>query len=172
MWRCRYIDVIAILVVVVLPDTFRGMEGWGRGGTPRRPNSRATPQGLDQRSKIEVVPQRLAASTWWCGPRPSIREGRNGETTNPRDPTIRSPPNRLIAIFVSKFNWRIMYAEQELTAPGRFSIWPDLCCDGRKASECDEENNSNRNVINPNFLKYSKERRGSVGFLLKKKTHH
>jgi len=28
-------------------------EGWGRGGTPRRPNSRATPQGLDQSSKIK-----------------------------------------------------------------------------------------------------------------------
>ena len=26
---------------------------WGRGGTPRRPNSRATPQGLDHRSRIE-----------------------------------------------------------------------------------------------------------------------
>jgi len=30
-------------------------EGWGRGGTPRRPNSRAIPQGLDQRSKMEEV---------------------------------------------------------------------------------------------------------------------
>ena len=28
-------------------------EGWGCGGTLRRPNSRATPQGLDHRSKIE-----------------------------------------------------------------------------------------------------------------------
>ena len=28
-------------------------DGWGRGGTPRRPNSRATPQGLDHRSRIE-----------------------------------------------------------------------------------------------------------------------
>ena len=28
-------------------------EGWVRGGTPRRPNSWATPQGLDQRSRIE-----------------------------------------------------------------------------------------------------------------------
>ena len=28
-------------------------EGWGRGGTPRRPNSRATPQGLDHRLRIE-----------------------------------------------------------------------------------------------------------------------
>ena len=28
-------------------------EGWGHGGTPRRPNSRATPQGLDHRSRIE-----------------------------------------------------------------------------------------------------------------------
>ena len=28
-------------------------EGWGRGGTLRRPNSRATPQGLDHRSRIE-----------------------------------------------------------------------------------------------------------------------
>jgi len=33
------------LVVVVLPTP---SEGWERGGTPRRPNSRATPQGLDQ----------------------------------------------------------------------------------------------------------------------------
>ena len=28
-------------------------EGWGRGGTPQRPNSRATPQDLDHRSRIE-----------------------------------------------------------------------------------------------------------------------
>ena len=28
-------------------------EGWGRGGTLRRPNSRATSQGLDHRSRIE-----------------------------------------------------------------------------------------------------------------------
>ena len=28
-------------------------EGWGRRGTPRRPNSRATLQGLDHRSRIE-----------------------------------------------------------------------------------------------------------------------
>jgi len=40
---------------VVLPDPFRGM---GHGETPRRPNSRGTPQGLDQRSKMkEVVPK-------------------------------------------------------------------------------------------------------------------
>jgi len=39
-------------VVVVLPDPFREM---GRGGSPRRPNNRATPQGLDLRSKIEAV---------------------------------------------------------------------------------------------------------------------
>jgi len=32
-------------------------EGWGRGGTPRRPNSRATTQGLYQRLKMEVVPK-------------------------------------------------------------------------------------------------------------------
>ena len=37
-------------VVVVLPAP---SEGWGRVGTPRRPNSRATPQGLDHRSRIE-----------------------------------------------------------------------------------------------------------------------
>ena len=28
-------------------------EEWGHGGTPRRPNSQATPQGLDYRSRIE-----------------------------------------------------------------------------------------------------------------------
>ena len=37
-------------VVVYYPTP---SDGWGRGGTPRRPNSRATPQGLDQRSRIE-----------------------------------------------------------------------------------------------------------------------
>jgi len=30
--------------------------GWGHGGIAQRPNSWASPQGLDQRSKIEVVP--------------------------------------------------------------------------------------------------------------------
>jgi len=30
-------------------------EGWGREETTRRPKSRATPQGLDQRSKMEEV---------------------------------------------------------------------------------------------------------------------
>jgi len=33
---------------------------WRREGTPRRPNSRATPQGLDQRSKIEEVVPKMA----------------------------------------------------------------------------------------------------------------
>jgi len=33
-------------------------DGWGRRGTPRTPNSWATPQGLNQRSKMEeVVPK-------------------------------------------------------------------------------------------------------------------
>jgi len=35
-------------------------EGWGRGETPRRPNSRATPQGLDQMSKMEEVVPKMA----------------------------------------------------------------------------------------------------------------
>jgi len=30
-------------------------ERWERGGTPRRPSCRATPHGLDQRSKMEEV---------------------------------------------------------------------------------------------------------------------
>jgi len=34
-------------------------EGWGSGGTPRRPNILAMPQGLNQRSKIEEVVQTL-----------------------------------------------------------------------------------------------------------------
>jgi len=42
------------VIVVVLHDLFRVME---REETPRRPNSRATPQGLDQKSKMEVVPR-------------------------------------------------------------------------------------------------------------------
>jgi len=54
------------MVVVVLPDPFRGM---GRGGTPWRPNSRVTPQGLNQRSKNgrsgaeDGAPERLGCGT-------------------------------------------------------------------------------------------------------------
>jgi len=40
-----------------------------------------------QGSGTWVLHQRHAASTWWCGPRPSIRKvGRNGETTIPERP--------------------------------------------------------------------------------------
>jgi len=38
-------------------------EGWRRGGTLRRPNSRATAQDLDQRSKMEVVLRLFADNT-------------------------------------------------------------------------------------------------------------
>jgi len=52
--RCK---LSRMVVVVVPPDPFRGM---GRGGTTRRPSSRATPQGLDQRSKMEEVVPKMA----------------------------------------------------------------------------------------------------------------
>jgi len=42
---------------VVLPDPLRGM---GRGGTPGKSNSLATPQGLDQRSRMEEVVAKMA----------------------------------------------------------------------------------------------------------------
>jgi len=35
-------------------------EGWGRRGTPLRRNSWATPQGLDQKSKMEEVVPKMA----------------------------------------------------------------------------------------------------------------
>jgi len=44
-------------MVVVLTGLFRGI---GRGGTPRRPSSWATPQGLYQRSKMEVAVPKMA----------------------------------------------------------------------------------------------------------------
>jgi len=37
-------------------------EGWERRGTLRRPNSRATPQGLGQRSKMEEVVPKMSKS--------------------------------------------------------------------------------------------------------------
>jgi len=40
---------------------------------------------LETQTKDLMVDQRLAASTWWCGPLPSREMGRNGETTSPRD---------------------------------------------------------------------------------------
>jgi len=49
------------VVVVVLPGLFRRM---GHGGTPQRPNSWATPQGLDQRSKMGEVVLKMAC---WKG---------------------------------------------------------------------------------------------------------
>ena len=39
------IDVQAVVVIYPTPS-----EGWGHGGKPWSPRSRATPQGLDQRS--------------------------------------------------------------------------------------------------------------------------
>jgi len=68
-WENFNVEEIAIdlAVVVVLSDPFQEME---RGGTPRRPKvwtelhgdprSCATPQGLDQRSKIEGVVPKMA----------------------------------------------------------------------------------------------------------------
>jgi len=41
------------MVVVVLPDPFRGMGAW-------------------RNSTETILHQRLAASTWWCGSRPSF----------------------------------------------------------------------------------------------------
>ena len=38
-------DVVVVVVVYPTPS-----EGWGHGGRPWSPRSRATPQGLDQRS--------------------------------------------------------------------------------------------------------------------------
>jgi len=46
LFQLLVIEGSKTVVVVVLPDSFWGM-GWG--GTPRRPNSRVTPQALDQR---------------------------------------------------------------------------------------------------------------------------
>ena len=37
-------------IVVVVVDYPTPSEGWGHGGKPWSPRSRATPQGLDQRS--------------------------------------------------------------------------------------------------------------------------
>jgi len=43
-------------IIVVLSDPFRGMGA-------QRPSSQATPQGLDQKLKMEVVPKRLRCGT-------------------------------------------------------------------------------------------------------------
>jgi len=120
--HCKILTVIEkakkhMVVVVVLPDPFRGMGAWRNsteiqqlGHTPRSgseiKNGRSgakdgAPERLECGTVKEEVSQILqkgvrrclATSTWWCGSRPSIREvGRNGETTTPRGPTIRSPP--------------------------------------------------------------------------------
>jgi len=49
---------LLLMVVVVLPGPFRGLGAWR---TPQRPNSRATPQGLNQRSKMEEVVPKIAS---------------------------------------------------------------------------------------------------------------
>ena len=41
---------VVVVVVVVVVDYPTPSEGWGHGGIPWSPRSRATPQGLDQRS--------------------------------------------------------------------------------------------------------------------------
>jgi len=59
------------MVMVVLPDS---SELWGRKGTPLRPNSRAIPQGLDQRSKMEKVMLKMARR---------VRDNARGDELNP-----------------------------------------------------------------------------------------
>jgi len=49
-------------------------EGWWCGGTSRRPNSRATPQGLDQREKMEEVVPKMAR-----------RDSQGGGESNPAE---------------------------------------------------------------------------------------
>jgi len=81
-----------IMVAVVLPDSFRGMGAW-KNSTETQKSGHAPRSGPEVKNGSGACRKRLAASTWWCGPRPSFREvGRNGETTTPRGPTIRSPP--------------------------------------------------------------------------------
>jgi len=43
-------------------------EGWERAGTPQRSNSRATPQDLDQRSKMKEVPQTIGGDRMLSNP--------------------------------------------------------------------------------------------------------
>jgi len=122
--KCHLIQ--NIMTMVPLPDnpsyllilfshggsaTSTSTERWERGGTPRRPNSRATLQGLDQRSKMEdVVPkmalllhQRLATSTWWCGPRPSLERWAKIARQLPRGARPSGRPNRLFSYRQNRF---------------------------------------------------------------------
>jgi len=93
----------------MLPDPFRGMgarknsaetqqSGHALRPGPEVKNGNSVKDGAPERLRCgtiqEEVHQRLAASTWWCGSRPSIREvGRNGEAIFSRGPSIQSPPN-------------------------------------------------------------------------------
>jgi len=85
-------------------------EGWGRGGTQRRPNSRATPQGLNQRSKMEEVVLKMARRRLGCG---SIQ----GPTSRRLNVVVRSPPLYLRG----GPKWRDNYPEgpDNLVAPKR-----------------------------------------------------
>jgi len=56
-WDITCYRRLIVVVVVVLPDPFRGMGAW-RNSTET--NSRAMPQGLDQRSKMEEVVPKMA----------------------------------------------------------------------------------------------------------------
>jgi len=97
--------------MVELPDSFRGMGAWSNstetqqsGHAPRSgpkvKNVSSAKDGAPERlgcgtvkEVSQILHQCFAASTWWCGSRPSIREvGQNGKTTTPRAPTIRSSP--------------------------------------------------------------------------------
>jgi len=60
-----------------------------------------------------VLNQRLAASTWWCDARPSIREvSQNGETTTPRGPAIWSSP----------IVWKVKYRWADISV-GLYYVW-------------------------------------------------
>jgi len=93
-----------LMVVVVLPDPFRGVGAW-RNSTETQQSGHPPRSGSEVKNgrsgAEDGAPERLG-----CGTSPSIREvGRNGETTTSRGTTIRSPPIdwRLIASTFSFF---------------------------------------------------------------------
>jgi len=81
-------------MVVMLSDPFRGKRAWRNSTETQRSGHapRSEPEAKNERSSAKVLCQRLAASTWWCDPRPSYEVvDRNGETAFPRGPTSGHP---------------------------------------------------------------------------------
>jgi len=122
-------------------------EGWGRGGTPRRPNNWAPPtmsgpEITNERSSAKDwrgsdLHQRLAASTRWCDPRPSLERWAEMVRQLPRG--VRPSGRPQSSAWLGRFASVLSYVSLELKKMNLIRFWVKVgrqCCNSELILIC------------------------------------